>query len=213
MLVMLLIILNQNLPIGWSQSYCTFDQARVLNPNFYSLGFGFDNYCIYSSTHDTIAYDERRFDIWARIGILKRAEFELKYSYPTAGVISIKYLLFESIVAVALKSGFGYMKGTRTGYITDYVYDFYGNIFIEKCITNKIKFVYTPKFIYSMHFRDRQEHTDRPPNFIPQFGHCISLAIGKNFVMLPEANWLWGKNKEVNYMVNQYGLGVNISIN
>ncbi len=64
-----------------------------------------------------------------------------------------------------------------------------------------------------MHFRDRQEHTDRPPNFILQFGHCISLAIGKDFVILPEANWLWGKNKEVNYMVNQYGLGVNLSIN
>ncbi|MEO0185173.1 MAG: hypothetical protein ABIL20_05190, partial [candidate division WOR-3 bacterium] len=124
-MIIVLFILTQNLPITWSQSYCTYDEAHSIVGGEYTLGFGIDNYCIYSGTHDTIAYDERRFDIWARTGLGKKFEFELKYSYPTAGVISIKYQLLDKIIASAFKVGFGYMKGTRIGYITDYVYDFY----------------------------------------------------------------------------------------
>ncbi|MEO0185045.1 MAG: hypothetical protein ABIL20_04535, partial [candidate division WOR-3 bacterium] len=154
----------------------------------------------------------RRFDIWAKTGLGKGFEFELKYSYPTAGVISIKYQFFEKIVASAFKFGFGYMKGTRIGYTTDYVYDFYGTLFVEKNLISGIKFLYAPKVIYSIHYRDRQEHSDRPPRNISHIGHCFSFALGQKIVFLPEINWLWGKNANTNYMVNQFGIGVNLEI-
>ncbi len=211
-MILILYIISQNLPFTWTQSYSTFDNAEYLNPGEYSIGFGIDNYCIYSRTHDTIAYDERRFDIWARTGLIKKLEFEMKYSYPTAGVLSIKYQLFEKIVVSAFKLGFGYMKGTRIGYITDYVYDLYGYFLLEKHLVKNIKFLYTPKFIYSMHFRDRQEHSDRPPRYISHFGHCFGLKIGRDIEFIPEINWLWGNNEGTKYIVNQFGLGINAKI-
>jgi len=211
-MIILLIILDQNLPIVWSQSYCTYDEACVLNPGKYSIGFGVDNYYIYSGTNDTIPYDERRFDIWTRAGIFKKLEFELKYSYPTAGVISIKYHLFDKFINSSFKFGFGYMKGTRINYITDYVYDFYGTLFLEKDIICGIKFLYAPKIIYSMHYHDRQEHSTRPPRYILHLGHCFGFYLGTKFVFMPEINWLWGNNNGIKYMVNQFGIGVNLKI-
>lgn len=211
--MIILFIIAQNLPIGWAQSYCTYDNPEILGFGKYGLGFGIDNYCIYSGTSDTVAYDERRFDIWARLGILKKAELELKYSHPTAGLVSGKYKFFENFISSALKLGFGYMKGTRVGYITDYVYDFYCTILIDKRLNKAVKFIYAPKVIYSIHQRDRQEHSDRPPNFILQYGHCIGIALGEEIMFFPEANWLWGKNRETDYIVNQFGIGVNLKIN
>lgn len=210
--MLILFILTQNLPITWSQSYCTYDEAQNLNPGNYSIGFGINNYCIYSGTNDTIAYDERRFDIWVRVGLLRKSEFELKYSYPTAGLISIKYHFFENFISSALKFGFGYMKGTRINYITDYVYDFYGILLTEKHLINGIKFLYAPKIIYSMHYRDRQEHSDRPPRYISHIGHCFGFALGKDIIFMPEINWLWGNNEDTKYMVNQFGIGANLKI-
>lgn len=211
-MIFILLIIAQNLPITWTQSYCTYDEASVLNSGEYSIGFGVDNYCIYSGTNDTIAYDERRFDIWAKAGILKKLEIELKYSYPVAGIISIKRHLFKNSVSSAFKFGFGYMKGTRVNYITDYVYDFYGTLFLEKEFFSELKFVYAPKFIFSMHYRDRQEHTNRPPRYISHFGHCFGLCLGGKFIFIPEINWLWGNNDDTEYMVNQFGLGINLKV-
>ncbi|MGB9721185.1 MAG: hypothetical protein ACPL28_06900 [bacterium] len=212
-MLIIFFILTQNLPITWSQSYCTYDEAHGLGSGEYGLGFGIDNYCIYSGTNDTIAYDERRFDVWARTGIVKNFEFELKYSYPTAGVASIKYQLWDKMITSALKFGFGYMKGTRIGYVTDYVYDFYGTLLIEKNLTHGIEFLYTPKIIYSIHYRDRQEHSDRPPRKISHIGHCFGFALGTRIIFLPEINWLWGNNDGTHYMVNQFGIGANLKIN
>lgn len=211
-MIILLFIIEQNLPFTWSQSYSTYDEAQVLFSAKYSFGFGINNYCIYSGTNDTIAYDERRFDIWARTGFIQKIEFELKYSYPTASVISLKYHFFDNFVSSSFKFGFGYMKGTRVGYITDYVYDFYGTLLIVKNLHQNIKFIYSPKIIYSIHTRDRQEHTDRPPRYITHYGHCFSFRLGKGIVFYPEINWLWGNNENTNYMVNQFGIGVNLEI-
>jgi hypothetical protein len=212
-MVLILFIINQNLPITWSQSYSTYDCASVLKQKEYSIGFGIDNYCIYSGTNDTIAYDERRFDIWAKKGLGRKFEIGLKYSYPTAGLISIKKQFLDKALKCAFKFSFGYMKGTRVGYITDYVYDFYGYLFLERGLAKGMKFVYTPKFIYSMYYRDRQEHSDRKPRYITHIGHCLGLNLGEGFEFIPEINWLWGKNEETNYMVNQFGIGVNLIIN
>ncbi|MGQ9664140.1 MAG: hypothetical protein ACUVQ3_10085 [bacterium] len=211
-MIFILLIIGQNLPITWTQSYCTYDEASVLNGGEYSIGFGIDNYCIYSGTNDTIAYDERRFDIWARAPIMRNLEFELKYSYPTAGVISTKCHLLDKFIKTAFKFGFGYMKGTRVNYVTDYVYDFYGTLFLEKEIFPALKFLYAPKIIYSMHYRDRREHSTRSPRYISQLGHCIGLCLGKKLTFMPEINWLWGNNEGTEYMVNQFGLGVTLKI-
>ncbi|MEO0165016.1 MAG: hypothetical protein ABIL39_02630 [candidate division WOR-3 bacterium] len=205
-------LITQNLPWTWSQSYSTFDVARSLNPGEYSIGLGVDNYCIYSPTDDTIAYDERRFDIWIKSGMVKRLELELKYSYPTSGLIALKVELIEKPLQGAVKFGFGYMKGTRIGYITDYVYDFYGYLLLNKELRDKIKIIYTPKFIYSLHYRDRQEHSTRPPRFIFHVGHCFGIALGNRIEFIPEVNWLWGNNEGKRYIVNQFGIGVNLQI-
>ncbi|MEO0215722.1 MAG: hypothetical protein ABIL70_08760 [candidate division WOR-3 bacterium] len=212
-LILLKISIAQNFPSSWSPSYCTYDVAQTLALSCYTMGFGIDNFCLYSKNNDSIAYDERRFDIWARLGIIKNTEFEIKYSYPTAGLISIKYLFLVQSIKTAFKSGFGYMKGTRVGFITDYVYDFYGTLLIEKALSKNIRFTYAPKAIYSLHTRDRQEHSTRPPRHIFQYGHCLSLSLGEKFVFIPEANWLWGDNEGTHYIVNQFGVGVNLKIN
>lgn len=212
MILPILILFGQTLPISWSQSYCTYDIAEVYLPNEYSLGFGIDNFCIYCDNGDTICYDERRFDIWTRVGLSKKTEIEIKYSYPTCGLMSIKYQFLQSYLSGAFKFGFGYMKGTREGYITDYVYDFYPMFIFSKDLIKDIKFCLAPKIIYSIHTRDRQEHSDRPPRHIFQYGFCIGLALGKNVQLLPETNWLWGNNMGVHYIVNQFGIGVNLVI-
>ncbi|MCX7994169.1 MAG: hypothetical protein N3A65_00110 [candidate division WOR-3 bacterium] len=209
---LLLYLISQNLPFTWSQSYSTFDNPECLKPCEYSIGLGIDNYCIYSSTNDTIAYDERRFDIWVKAGIIKKIELQLIYSYPTAGLIALKYGWLNKRISCALKSGFGYMKGTRVGYITDYVYDFYGYLPVALELKKTIKLLYTPKFIYSMHYRDRQEHSDRPPRFIFHIGHCLGFSIGTKAEFIPEVNWMWGNNEGKKYMVNQFGIGINLRL-
>ena len=203
-------LFSQNLPISWSQSYCTFDIARVYKSGEYSIGFGIDNYCIYGL--DSLAYDERRFDIFAKLGLFKKSEIEIKYSYPTCGLIAIKYQFLNGYVNTAFKLGFGYMKGTKIGMITDYVFDFYPTLIFSKNFFKGVKVYYAPKIIYSIHVKDRQEHSDRAPRHIFQFGHSIGLSIGDKFSILPETNWLFGNNEGVKYTVQQFGLGVNLKI-
>lgn len=206
-------ICAQDLPSSWSQSYSTYDIAESYLPDEYTIGFGIDNYCIYCFTGDTLNYDERKFDIWTRFGLFKKTEMEIKYSYPTCGLISLKYQFLQKYLTSAFKFGFGYMKGTREGLITDYVYDFYPTLLLNKNLFSNIKLYLAPKIIYSIHARDRQEHSDRPPRYIFQYGFGIGLALGKRFQLLPETNWLAGNNQGVRYIVNQFGIGANLKIN
>jgi len=74
--VLTVALLGEQLPIEWSQSYCTYDIARVHAPGSYSFGFGVDNFTLYDAERDTIPYDTRRFDLFATLGILKRTEVE-----------------------------------------------------------------------------------------------------------------------------------------
>ena len=207
-----LLLFSQDLPDSWSQSYGTYDIGIVYTSVAYSLGFALNNYCIYCHNGDTIAYDERRFDIFARLGVFKKTEMEIKYSYPTCGVVAIKYQFLEDYIDAALKLGFGYMKGTRAGLITDYVYDFYPTLIFSKNLYKSGMFYFAPKIIYSIHTRDRQEHSDRTPRHIFQYGFGIGFALGNNFVVFPETNWLWGNNEGLKYTVNQFGIGVNLKI-
>ncbi len=205
-------LLGQNLPISWSQSYCTYDMAEAYEPGQYSLGFGIDNYCIFSREYDTTAYDERRFDIFARLGVINNAEFEVKYSYPTAGVLAFKYQFYTGSLDAAFKFGLGYMKGTREGYITDYVFDFYPTLILSKDILQKISLYFAPKLIYSIHPRDRQEHSSREPTHVFQYGFGLGVAFGHRFRILPEINWLHGSVNEADYIISQFGIGVDLQI-
>jgi hypothetical protein len=206
-------LVGQNLPISWSQSYCTFDLAETHDTGHYSLGFGIDNYCIFSRQGDTTAYDERRFDIFARLGLFKNAELEVKYSYPTAGVLALKYQFFEDFFQGAFKLGLGYMKGTRTGYVTDYVLDLYPTLFLSKNICRGIKLYLAPKLIYSVHLRDRQEQSLREPTHIFQYGYGVGIAFGDRFRILPETNRLFSRVNEATYIVDQFGIGVDLLLN
>lgn len=206
------IIFSQNLPDVWSQSYCTYDIGEVYAPGEYSFGFSLNNYCIYTNDPDTVAYDERRFDIFAKLAVLKKTEIEIKYSYPTCGVISGKYQFWGNQINAAFKLGFGYMKGTRDSLITDYVFDFYPILIFSKRFNKNIGLYLVPKIIYSIHPRDRQEHSNREPRYIFQYGYGIGLFIGDRFVLMPEANWLFADNMGVKYTVCQFGIGVNLKI-
>jgi hypothetical protein len=202
----------QSLPSEWSQSYSTFDCAPVHVPGSYSLGFGIDNYALYGAEPDSVSYDTRRFDIFAHVGVFKNAELELKFSYPTNGIIAIKYLILNGWADASLKFGFSYMKGTRSSYMTDYVFDFYPTCIITKAISKGICIYVAPKIIYSMYPRDRQEHSDREPRNILQYGHGIGMMFGEEFQVMIEGNWLFGNNEGLHYTVNQYGIGVNALI-
>ncbi len=206
------VLFAQNLPDVWSQSYCTYDVARVCEPGVYSFGFALDNFALYTNDPDTISYDTRRFDLFAKLGVLKRFEIEIKYSSPTAGVVAGKYQFLSGSVDAAVKMGFGYMKGTRTGFVTDYVFDFYPILMVSSKFYKEMGFYFAPKCIYSIHPRDTREHTQREPRQIFQYGYGIGLTIGNRFTFMPEANWLFGDNEGVKYTVNQFGIGVNLKI-
>ena len=203
------IVSTQNLPVTWSQSYATYDVAVPISPGSYSLGLGIDNFCLYIHP-DSTSYDERRFDLWARLGLFRRAELEIKYSYPTAGLISFKYLCLTHprFGDAGIKLGAGYMKGTREGMITDYIYDLYPSLILStRTFKNTVLYV-APKIVYSIHTRDVQEHTDRPAREIFQYGYGVGCAFGRVFVVMIESNWCWGNNEGIHYMVNQFGIGV-----
>jgi hypothetical protein len=202
----------QNLPLTWTQSYGTYDDAGVLSAGSYALGFGVNNFCLYAPTGDSVAYDERRFDLWARLGLFKSAELEVKYSSPTCAVLGMKYLFLDRGFSGAMKFGIGYMKGTRANYLTDYVYDFYPTLLLSKRLFGAVRVCATPKVIYSIHQRDRQEHTTRPTRHIFQYGFGAALQLGDKFSVRPETNWLWADNEGVAYIVNQFGIGVSLLI-
>jgi len=186
--------------------------ATAYDRGEYSLGFAVDNYTIYTDTPDSASYDTRRFDIFARLGILRNAELEIKYSSPTCGVVSGKYQFIDNYINTAFKLGFGYMKGTRVGKITDYVFDFYPTLLLSKDFSKNIGFFFAPKIIYSLHMKDRQEHSEREPRHIFQYGYGVGFVLGDRFAVLFEGNWLFGNNMGVEYTVNQFGLGVNLMI-
>jgi hypothetical protein len=209
MLLLGAVVFAQNLPITWSQSYGTYDIAVPCSSGSYGLGFGVDNFCLYNHP-DSASYDERRFDLWARLGLFRRAEVEVKYSYPTAALISLKYLYLSSLRFgdASLKLGAGYMKGTREGMITDYVYDLYPSLVFSTHAVKSTVIYLAPKIIYSIHTRDIQEHTDRPAREILQYGYGVGCAFGRAFLVMIESNWCWGNNEGVRYVVNQFGIGV-----
>jgi hypothetical protein len=213
-LVIPMVLVAQALPLEWSQSYGTYDRPVVHDPGGYSLGFSINNYAFYvdESEEDSISYDTRRFDIFAQLGIVKNTELEFKISYPTCGVVSAKYLIAEDRAGIAVKIGFGYMKGTRAGFITDYILDFYPSMLLSYRFSEHIVIYGTPKMIYSIHIKDRREHSERQPTYISQYGPGIGVAIGTDFTIMVESNWLWGNNEGIPYTVNQFGVGVNAHI-
>lgn len=199
----------QFLPDLWSQSYCTYDIAQTMPRGGYSLGFSIDNYCLWSHDPDSVSYDQRRFDLFAEIALARNFEFGIKYSYPTSGLLEIKYRFLSTPLDGAFKFGTAYMKGTRIGLITDYVFDIYPCFIFSKAITSNIGFYIAPKVIYSIHLRDREEHSTRPPDYVFQYGLGLGLYFGDDFMIMPESNWLRG-HRGGDYTVNQFGIAVKL---
>jgi hypothetical protein len=202
----------QHLPLEWSQAYGTYDVAHVHDPGEYSFGFAINNYALYGAAEDSVAYDTRRFDLFAKVGVFKNTEFEIKFASPTSGVIAGKYNFWSGFLDAAFKFGIGYMKGTRSNYVTDYVFDVYPTMILSTVVYKTIGVFYAPKLIYSIHTRDRQEHSDRAPRQIFQYGHCLGIYTTGDFSFMCEGNWLSGNNEGVKYVVNQFGLGIYIKI-
>ncbi|OGC43777.1 hypothetical protein A2Y85_04550 [candidate division WOR-3 bacterium RBG_13_43_14] len=199
----------QFLPDVWSQSYCTYDIAEVMPVNGYSLGFSINNYCLWSHDPDSVSYDQRRFDLFAHLTLAHKLEFGIKYSYPTSGILELKYQYLSDPLNGAVKLGISYMKGTRIGLITDYVFDIYPTLVFDKPITSMIGVYIAPKVIYSIHLRDRQEHSTRPPHYLFQYGLGLGFYFGNRFIIMPESNWLRGRD-EGDYTINQFGLAVKL---
>lgn len=199
----------QFLPDIWSQSYCTYDIAEAMPGNGYSLGFSIDNYCLWSHDPDSVSYDQRRFDIFANIALTEKLEFGIKYSYPTSGLLETKFQFLSAPFDGAFKLGTAYMKGTRIGLITDYVFDIYPCFIFSKTLTPNIGFYIAPKVIYSIHLRDREEHSARPPEYLFQYGLGLGFYLGDRFMIMPESNWLRG-HKDGDYTVNQFGIGAKL---
>ncbi len=206
---------GQNLPITWSQCYGTYDQSQALRSGSYALGFGINNFALYDPPYDlsdSVAYDERRFDIWGKYGLGRGWEFELKYASPTCLVMSAKRQLMTGPLGAAAKLGFGYMKGTRSNYLTDYVYDIYPGFILDRVITGSLRVYASPRALISIHQKDRQEHTTRPLRSITQYGFGLGLRLGSDFAVATESNWFWANNDGATYIVNQFGIGVNAAI-
>jgi len=206
------ILSGQTLPITWSQCYGTYDQPQVCLSGSYALGFGVNNFAMYDPDNDSVAYDERRFDIWGKYGLGQGWEFELKYAYPTCLVMAAKREFLSFPLGAAAKLGFGYMKGTRSNYLTDYVYDIYPGFILDRVITGSLRVYASPRAIISIHQKDRQEHTTRPMRFITQYGFGLGLRLGGDFAVATESNWFWANNEDVTYIVNQFGIGINAII-
>ncbi len=203
---------GQNLPITWSQSYGTYDLSRACRRGSYAVGFGVNNFALYAPSDDSVAYDERRFDLWAKYGLDQDWEFELKYSHPTCLVLALKHQLMVHPVAAAAKLGFGYMKGTRANYLTDYVYDLYPGVIMDHALAGPFRIYAAPRAIFSIHQKDRQEHTKRPLRFIQQYGFGLGVRAEGDFAVALESNWFWANNEGVTYIVNQFGIGINAVI-
>lgn len=203
---------GQNLPITWSQSYGSYDLARACRQGSYALGFGVNNFALYDPSDDSVAFDERRFDIWGKYGLGHQWEFELKYSHPTCLVLATKHELTALPFGSAVKLGFGYMKGTRANYLTDYVYDIYPGLILDHALAGPIRICVSPRAIFSIHQKDRQEHTQRPLRFIWQYGFGLGVRTEGDFAVALESNWFWANNEGVTYIVNQFGIGLNAVI-
>jgi hypothetical protein len=40
----------------------------------------------------------------------------------------------------------------------------------------------------------------------------VGFKVGERFAFMPEANWLFGNNEGVHFTVNQFGLGIMLTI-
>lgn len=204
-------LFSQFLQYDWTQSYSTHETARVLNKEEFAFGFGVNNYGL-AERPDSIAHDLLTFDILIRYGILNNFEFALKYSYPAAALVRLKYGILKQPVAIAAEFGIGQYKLTNQNYDTDYILDLYPGIILEKRVYKGISIFAAPKFIYSFFIADRFA----PPPRIPwktercyQYGYTWGIAWGNaKTIFNLEDNWYWSKYEKLTYRVHQIGFGI-----
>ena len=202
---------SQFLQYDWTQSYSTHETARVLDKEEFAFCFGVNNYRL-AGRPDSIAHDLLTFDIMIRYGIVNNFEFALKYSYPSAALVRLKYGLMKAPVAIAAEFGIGQYKLTNQDYDTDYIIDLYPGIILEKQIYKGISLFAAPKFIYSFFIADRFASPPRIPWKIErcyQFGYACGIAWGnKQTSFNLEYNSYWSKYEKAKYKIHQLGFGI-----
>ncbi len=202
---------SQFLQHDWTQSYSTHETARVLDKEEFAFCFGVNNYGL-AANPDSIAHDLLTFDIMIRYGIVNNLEFALKYSYPSAALVRLKYGLMKNPVAIAVEFGVGQYKLTNQDYDTDYIIDFYPGIILEKQIYKEISVFAAPKFIYSFFIADRFAYPPRIPwktERCHQYGYACGIAWGnKQTSFNLEYNSYWSNYEKAKYKVHQFGFGI-----
>ena len=203
--------MGQFLHHDWTQSYSTHETARVLMKEEFAIGFGVNNYHL-AANPDSMAHDLLTFDITIRYGILNNLEFALKYTYPAAALVRLKYGLINEPVAIAASFGIGQYKMTRQGHITDYIIDLYPGIILEKQLYKGFSVFAAPKFIYSFFLADRFAYPPRIPwktERCYQYGYACGIAWGNKQTSLNlEYNSYWSTYEKAKYRIHQIGLGI-----
>ena len=204
-------VFSQFLHHDWTQSYSVHETARVLEKGEFGLSFGVNNYFLAWSA-DSVAYDLLTFDIMIRYGMLSRIEFSLKYSYPAAALVGLKYGLVKKPVAIAAKFSLGCYTLTNQDYRTGRVIDFYPGIIFEKLVYKGVSVFAGPKLIYSWHIADRSSDlrgNSRKSGRCNQYGYSWGIAWGnKKTSFTVENNWLWSTYERVTYKIHQIGFGI-----
>ena len=204
-------LMGQLLHHDWTQSYSTHETARVLDKEEFALCFGVNNYGL-AAAPDSTAHSLLTFDILVRYGILNNLEFALKYSYPSAALVRLKYGLIEEPVAIAASFGIGQYKVTRQGHITDYIIDLYPGIILEKQLYKGISIFIGPKLIYSFFITDRFARAPRTPwktERCYQYGYACGIARGdKQTSINLEYNSYRSMYEKTRYRIHQVGIGV-----
>lgn len=201
----------QFLQYDWTQSYSTHETARVLNKDEFAFGFGVNNYAL-AGRPDSISHNLLTFDIMVRYGILDNFEFVLKYSYPAAALVRVKYGILKNPVAVAMELGISQYKLTNQNYDTDYIIDLYPGIILEKQIYKRISIFAAPKFIQSFFISDRFAPPPRArwkTRQCSQYGCAFGIAWGTPKTILNwESNWYLSKLEQARYRIHQIGFGI-----
>jgi hypothetical protein len=194
---------------GAVPSYSNYDLAPTLKPGTYKIGFTTNNFYLFASLKDTISYDLRTLDLFARMGLTEKLDFGLKYSSPRAGLVSVKYQFLSRPIASSFSIGFGYMKATRVVRpvnLTYYLFDIYPSILFTKRVSRNFGFYGSLKSIIS-----RYAEEDNSDNWtVFHYGGGIGLLFGpERFHFMVETDYYKAlTNKKTTFIAGQSGIGV-----
>ncbi len=211
-LMILVLVAQENQVIfdwGAVPSYSTYELAPTLKPGTYKIGFATNNFYIFGDLADTVSYDLRTVDLFARMGLTERIDFGIKYSSPRAGLVSVKYQFLTRPIASSFSLGFGYMKATRVvrpDNLTYYLFDVYPALQFTKRFGSNFGCYGSIKSIISRYVEE-----DKSDDWtVIHYGAGLGLLFGpERFHFMVEADYYKAQtNKHTTYIAGQSGIGV-----